>query len=138
MGQIYLVTFVTFARVKLFLDPGAADACVRSLVDPRNWQSARLLAWVLMPDHWHGLVELGARAELSHLVRHIKACSARDIRIRRPDVPAVWQVGFHDHALRQEEGLVDLARYVVLNPVRAGLVARVGEYPYWDSVWRDS
>jgi hypothetical protein len=28
-----------------------------------------------------------------------------------------------------------LARYVVANPVRAGLVQRVGQYPHWDAIW---
>ena len=31
--------------------------------------------------------------------------------------------------------LRDVARYIVANPLRAGLVERVGDYPYWDAVW---
>jgi hypothetical protein len=34
-----------------------------------------------------------------------------------------------------EEDLAQIARYVVLNPVRAGLVRRVGDYPHWDAAW---
>ncbi len=40
-----------------------------------------------------------------------------------------------DHALRKDEDLVHLARYVVANPVRAGLVERLGDYPLWDAQW---
>lgn len=47
----------------------------------------------------------------------------------------VWQRGFHDRALRQEEDLIATARYVVANPLRAGLVDRIGDYPWWDAVW---
>jgi len=47
----------------------------------------------------------------------------------------VWQRGFHDHAVRREEDLQALARYVVANPVRAGLVQRTGLYPHWDAIW---
>ena len=47
----------------------------------------------------------------------------------------VWAAGYHDRALRAEVDIPHVARYLVLNPVRAGLVARVGDYPFWDAVW---
>ena len=47
----------------------------------------------------------------------------------------MWQEGFHDRALRQEADLRKAARYVVANPLRAGLVTDLGDYPLWDAVW---
>jgi hypothetical protein len=47
----------------------------------------------------------------------------------------LWQRGFHDHALRQDDDLAAAARYVIANPVRRGLVKRVADYPHWDAVW---
>lgn len=47
----------------------------------------------------------------------------------------LWQANYHDHAMRNEEDLPSLARYIVANPLRAGLVARIGDYPLWDAVW---
>ena len=47
----------------------------------------------------------------------------------------VWQQGFHDRALRREDDLVKVARYVVANPLRAGLVRKYGDYPLWDAIW---
>ncbi len=47
----------------------------------------------------------------------------------------MWQKGFHDHAIREEEDLRAVARYVVANPVRAGLVQSVRDYPHWDARW---
>jgi len=94
---------------------------------------ATLLAWVLMPDHWHGLVQLGETGKLSPLVQRLKANSARRLPIdmARP----VWGRGFHDHALRQEEDMRTVARYIVMNPVRAGIARSPRFYPYWDAVW---
>ena len=46
-----------------------------------------------------------------------------------------WQTGFHDHALRTEEDLPAIARYVIANPLRAGIVTSVRAYPHWDTVW---
>jgi REP element-mobilizing transposase RayT len=134
-GQIYLVTFTTSKRTRLFDNPDLARIACSALSDPRLWQSARLLAWVLMPDHWHGLIELGATGELSRTVQRLKSNTARRLRIENPDFGPVWEKGFHDRAIRSDESLLYLARYVVCNPVRAELVKRVGDYPYWNAVW---
>lgn len=47
----------------------------------------------------------------------------------------VWQAGYYDHAVRTDEDLVAVARYVVANPPRAGLVQRLGDYVLWDAIW---
>jgi hypothetical protein len=57
------------------------------------------------------------------------------VRLERPGIATVWERGFHDRALRHEDDLVDMARYLVLNPVRARVVRRIGDYPYWDAIW---
>lgn len=90
---------------------------------------AQTLAYVLMPDHLHWLMGLGKRRQLSTVVGTIKSISAH--QAGRP----LWQDGFHDHALRDEESLVEVARYIVANPLRAGLVKRLSEYPHWDAIW---
>jgi REP element-mobilizing transposase RayT len=50
---------------------------------------------------------------------------------------AVWQKGFHDHALRQEESLLSSAEYVLNNPVRAGLTDRWQLWPHFGGSWVD-
>jgi putative transposase len=134
-GQAYLVTFTTFDRIRWFADVHAARCASRSLADARGWRDSKLLAWVLMPDHWHGLVSLGDGDSLPGLINRIKSHSARIVRSECGMQERVWADGFHDHALRSEEDLVDVARYIVLNPFRAGLVGRIGDYPYWDAIW---
>jgi hypothetical protein len=48
----------------------------------------------------------------------------------------LWQGGFHDHVLRQEEDRRAAIRYLIANPIRAGLVVDVRDYPFWGSgVW---
>lgn len=132
--QCYLVTFTTYRRLPHFTHPAPAMAAARALTDPRLWERSQLLAWVLMPDHWHGLLTLGAGEDLPRVMQRLKANSARRVRELRPGV-RVWARAYHDHAVRTQEALPDIARYVVCNPVRAGLVRRVGDYPFWDAVW---
>jgi REP element-mobilizing transposase RayT len=47
----------------------------------------------------------------------------------------IWQRGFYDRSIRKEDDLIDIARYIVANPVRAGLVTSIRDYPLWDSIW---
>jgi hypothetical protein len=47
----------------------------------------------------------------------------------------VWQKTFHDAGLREDDDVKAAARYLVANPVRAGLAECVGDYPYWNAVW---
>lgn len=134
-NRVYLVTFTAHQRAPLFSDPDCAMSMARASIDRRLWTSSKLLAWVLMPDHWHGLIELGERDYLPSLVQRLKANTGRHVRQVDARVGRVWGSGYHDRALRAEEQLLDVARYVVMNPVRAGLVRRVGDYPFWDAVW---
>jgi putative transposase len=49
----------------------------------------------------------------------------------------LWQVSFYDHILRDEDAPADVAWYICLNPVRAGLVKKVEDYPYSGPFVRD-
>lgn len=86
-----------------------------------------------MPDHWHGLVELGPCDDLAVVMNRFKSLTAKSLRRTQP--MQVWDAGFHDRALRKDETMLAAARYIVGNPVRSGLVDNVLDYPYWNCVW---
>jgi REP element-mobilizing transposase RayT len=87
-----------------------------------------------MPDHLHWLIQL-QDGSLDRLMQRFKSRSAKRVNARLGTDGQVWQKGYHDHAVRVEDDIRQLARYVVANPVRAGLVRRVGDYPLWDAIW---
>jgi putative transposase len=132
-GQIYLLTTVVAYRRPLFKDVDLAREVSRCIHDPHTWGDARLLCWVLMPDHWHGLVQLGERDSLALVMNRFKARTAKKLHCIQANV--VWERGFHDRALRNHEDVHGVARYIVSNPVRAGLTDGVLAYPYWNCVW---
>lgn len=76
-GQLYLLTTVTHQRKPYFADINLARLAARSLSLAEHWLASRCLCWVLMPDHWHGLVELGDGANLSATMQHVKGVTAR-------------------------------------------------------------
>jgi REP element-mobilizing transposase RayT len=133
-GQAYLLTSVTAGRERLFEDFWLGCLWCRTVTQPKLWNDARLIAWVLMPDHFHLLVELRAGATLPLPMRRVKNLTSLELG-RALGRRGIWQGGYHDHALRTSGVVRAAARYLVANPVRAGLTESVASYPFWDAVW---
>jgi REP element-mobilizing transposase RayT len=133
-GRIYSVTSITDRRRIIFDDYSAGRLVVREFRRAQEQGLASSLAWVVMPDHFHWLLELH-QGSLSALLKQVKARSAIEINKVLHREGRIWQKGFHDRAVRQEDDLQKLARYIVANPLRAGLVDCVGDYPLWDAIW---
>lgn len=134
-GREYLVTTVTHRRHPCFVDLSMARLLVKEMQRLEEEDVVVWLAWVIMPDHFHALLSLTGRVSLGEVMNRLKGRSARAINARLGRAGPFWQRSFHDHALRAEEDRLAIARYVVANPLRAGLVERLGDYPHWDSVW---
>ena len=87
-----------------------------------------------MPDHLHWLLVL-ENENLSELIRLFKGVSSQLLNMKLQRQGTFWQRGFYDHEIRKEEDLRTAARYIVGNPLRAGLVEAMGDYPHWDAKW---
>jgi len=141
VNQIYLITTVIHKRQPLFLHWHLARILIN--VMRKHHQNGRVesLAFVVMPDHLHWLLVLQDDLTLSELIRRVKGSSSRFMRMfcEKNDIAldsgAVWQDGFYDRALRKDEDCREAARYIVANPLRAGLVDKIGDYPWWDAKW---
>ncbi|WP_341963578.1 transposase [Pseudomonas sp. RC10] len=133
-GRVYLITSATEDRRPFFSDFHLGRLVVDQFKRADESGIATSLAWVVMPDHFHWLLELST-GSLERLVKQVKASSAVALNRAMRRRGHVWQRGFYDRALRYDEDHKAAARYIVLNPVRAGLVTRVGDYPLWDCVW---
>ena len=134
IGRPYLVTSVCEGRVPVFADWRLGRLVVQEFRRTQELGIADSLAWVVMPDHFHWLCIL-RQGSLARLVQRVKSRSAIALNKASKRRSALWQAGYHDHALRDDEDLKDVARYIVANPIRAGLVEKIGDYPLWDAVW---
>ncbi len=128
-GQVYHITTVTTNRTPVFADWRAARMLINALREAQTRGAATTLAFVVMPDHLHWLLQLEGDALLPKVVGSVKAVTAHKLGQQ------IWQGGFHDHALRREDDVMETARYIVANPLRAGLVEQLADYPHWDAVW---
>ena len=132
-GREYFFTAVVHGRRPVFLDFHAARCVVRTLRSLEGERDAEWLAWVVMPDHFHALLRLG-HVPLCVVMAPLKGWSARRVNRLRGSAGRLWQPGYSG-ALRRDEDRRAVARYLVANPLRAGLVRHIGEYPHWNSIW---
>ena len=125
----YLLTFCTFERRAAFSDGTVASAVLKQFRRTATRFQFSLLAYCLMPDHVHLLVKgASSGSDLQQFAKSAKQSSGQLGATRgfRP----LWQEGYHDHVIRPEESLYAMARYVLENPVKAGLVTCATDYPY--------
>lgn len=82
-----------------------------------------------MPDHLHVLLYgESADSDFRALVKRFKQLTSfAHKQIRGTEL---WQPGYHEHVLRGDEATASVVRYILENPVRAGLAKTLGEYPH--------
>lgn len=131
----YFITFTTYQRHPLFLNHEAATCFSRQLAISERNTDSNWLAWVLMPDHFHGLLKLNNEASLAEVVKDIKGRSAFVLNKQFHLQGKCWQPAYYDRALRRAQDRRAIARYIIANPLRAKLVSSIGDYPYWNAVY---
>ena len=133
-NRIYLLTSNTLDRIPVFSDFKLGRLVVQQFQIAQHQGLVTSLAWVVMPDHFHWLIEL-RRSTLSTVMQRTKTRSARAVNAAQQQDSQLWQKGYHDRAIRYEHEIPSIARYIVANPLRAGLVKRLADYPHWDAIW---
>jgi putative transposase len=130
----YFLTFCTNDRHAAFCDGDVAAAVIAQFRRTAKKTEFALLAYCLMPDHAHLLVEgTSAAADLRSFAARAKQTTGQTYarRARR----LLWQERYYERVLRADEDARAVARYILENPVRAGL-RTPAEYPHLGSdVW---
>jgi putative transposase len=124
----YFATFCTVDRREVFLDIPLGQSAIRQFRRTcRRWKSA-MLAYCIMPDHIHLLVEgISQESDFRWLLKSLKQSSGQTFAARARQ--QLWQEGYYDRVLREDDDVKAVARYIIENPVRAGLVRSPLEYP---------
>jgi REP element-mobilizing transposase RayT len=109
----------------------AAQVVGTLLVAEHKWGLYQLFAWVVMSNHVHVL--LRPNKKLADVTRAIKKTSAKEANLilGRTGKP-FWQDESYDHWVRDAREFDRIAAYIEWNPVRAGLVEQVEDWP-WSS-----
>ena len=127
-GCYYFLTTSVADRRPIFADRNHAVIVLSAI----RWLHTRnrfiIDAAVVMPNHLHLVGKLG-ESTLPGIMHTLKSHTARQLSRAGVETP-VWQDGYHDHGLRNSDDYKARIRYVLQNPVRAGLVRQVGDYPF--------
>lgn len=130
-GALYHVTSRGNARASIFLDEGDRRQFLKQLACVVSRFGWLCHAFCLMGNHYHLLLET-PRANLSRGMRRLNSVYALAFNRRHRRLGHLFQGRYRAILVEREPHLLELARYVVLNPVRVRLVATAAEWP-WSS-----
>lgn len=128
-GAVYHVTSRGNERRKIVLDDADRGMFVRVLAEMVEHHDVTCHAWVLMDNHYHLLMETHA-ANLSLAMKHFNGLYTQKFNKKHHRVGHLFQGRYKAIVVEKESYLKELCRYVVLNPVRARMVKRPGEWKW--------
>jgi putative transposase len=128
LEQLYFITNVTFNRHPIIVTD--IDIFWNSIESVCKRVSFELFAWVILPEHFHALI-IPKQGDISDIMKRIKLSFSMDYR-KRHKLPEgrIWQRGFWDHMIRNDEDLKRHLDYIHYNPVKHGLVKSAHDWPH--------
>jgi REP element-mobilizing transposase RayT len=157
-GDLYFVTSVVIDFLPIFTNEEVCDIFVDNLRFYQERGDYILLAWVLMPNHFHLVAKITGLQTISAVVGNLKRMTSRQIRsLRRDEIKAsassapkkvwsaqeherevslpkdrVWEHRFDCFVVTNEDALRQKIQYIHFNPVRKGFVENPTEWK-WSS-----
>src|SRR5262245_4653482 len=136
-GWVYHVVNRANARLPLFEKDGDYDAFERVLAEAVARVPVAVLAYCVMPNHWHLVVRPQRDGDLSRFVGWLTLTHTQRWHAHHHTAGSghLYQGRFKSFPVQEDEHLLTVCRYVERNPLRAGLVGRAEDWR-WSSLWR--
>jgi putative transposase len=147
-GGMFFFTVVTCSRRPILATVEGRQFLRNSILKVAHERSFELFATVLLPDHWHLVMQLPeGDADYSTRMKRIKEEFTRAwVEAGLPEAPVtparfakgergVWQPRFWEHTIEDEFDLERCVDYIHWNPRKHNLVKRVRDYS-WSSFHR--
>lgn len=125
-GLLYHVMVRGIERREIFKDDNDRENFISRFEKSLEWGNAKCYAWVLMPNHVHILIKTGEKP-LSRIMRKLLTGYAVNFNIRNRRAGHLFQNRYKSIIVEEEEYLLDLVRYIHLNPIRAKIVKDLKE-----------
>jgi putative transposase len=126
---LYFITFCTHRRHAFLANPAVHEAFRLFAERAYNERYVAVGRYVIMPDHVHLFIRGDEEFMLGRWVAALKQALAKSAG-RAKSTGRIWQEGFFDHVLRNDESYAQKWKYVRQNPVRAGLVTSAEDWEY--------
>ena len=128
-APVFFVTFCTYRRRQLLAAKKVHDAFVSFCERAAQSHNIAIGRYVIMPDHIHLFVCGDLQFHLGKWIKSLKQALGKTIS-KDVKQDRIWQEGFFDHVLRNDESMAQKWDYIKENPVRAGLVTDSVDWPY--------
>jgi putative transposase len=119
-------------RSRIFLSPANYDYCIRLMQQCCHRYGVTMIAYCLMPTHYHFLARQDSEQPLSRFVNVLFNGYTQALNRQQNRTGTLFEGRFCHVLVDRDEYLTHLCRYIHLNPVRAGLVAGPREWAYSD------
>ena len=136
-GAIYHALNRGNARGTIFRKDGDYEAFERILAEGLQRYAVELLAYQLMPNHWHMVLKPTRDGQMSQLLRWVTGTHTMryHAHYQTSGEGHVYQGRFKSFPVQNDDHFYVVCRYVERNALRAGLVARAEKWR-WGSLWR--
>jgi len=131
-NYLYFITSVTENRRKVFTNHANISALLDSFERYRKEQGFKIVAFCILPDHFHWLIIPAERTDISQIMKSVRGFSARKINKENNQYGRLWQRQFLDHIIRKDEDYKQHIYYIHNNAVKHGLVEQPEDY-LWSS-----
>jgi REP-associated tyrosine transposase len=132
----YFLTFCTDRRARVFVADLPVKLVFVQLVRTATQEQFAILAYCFMPDHLHLLVEgRSEQSDCRQFISRFKQLSG--FYYNKEFNSRLWQRYGYEHTLRDDEATISVAKYLLQNPVRAGMVSTLRQCPYLGSLEYD-
>jgi putative transposase len=123
------------ARSRIFEKDPDYEAFKQVIVETAKRTPVRILAYCIMPNHWHMVLWPLSDGDLGHFVQRLTTTHVRRWHLHRGSVGSghLYQGTYKSFPIQDDERFLTVCRYVEQNPLRAGLVQRAEDWP-WSSL----
>jgi len=129
---LYFITAVTQQRRRIFADETEIERLRETMRQVKKIHPFTMRAFVFLHDHFHLMIRIGATTDISTVIHSIKRNYTLNYKEAWGENGRVtlWQKGFWDHVIRNEQDFQKHLNYIHYNPVKHGYVTRPEDYPF--------
>ena len=128
----YFLTYCTDQRHEAFVEADCVEVVSTQILRAAADEQFALVAYCYMPDHLHLLINgEQENSDCRAFIKRSKQFSG--FYYQKAFGRRLWQRYGYEHVLRGDEALLSVARYILENPVRAGIAKSVSTYPFTGS-----
>jgi putative transposase len=117
-------------RERVFFDDDDFRAFLQALAQTQLRYPFDLFGYALMSNHFHLLLQPGAGQSISRILQSLTVAHTWHYHRRHHRVGHVWQGRFKSPVIQDDDHLLTVLRYIEANPLRAGMVKDLKDYPW--------